>query len=240
MRSRWITGHAYQPVTHLSRAHAVEGVQADGADVATVIQAAGNGQRRDRLRGTPPELIVRRQVSWLADRRPSPPSRAGKRSQWHVARGSRLQLRGQLRIAGRTGLTAFPFHPQDEGPSIGSSDRRALEAELNEQARQGLSVERLLTDRKTDDPCFPALTLVLGARAPARAATRRRSSPRLPPPWTYIATAQAFDDEMRERIALHRGRREAVAGSRSKRRSNSPASHRQRRAGTRRQCWWTA
>lgn len=31
---------------------------------------------------------------------------------------------------------------------------------------------------------------------------------RLPAPWTYIATAQAFDSEMRERIQHHRDRRD--------------------------------
>ncbi len=32
---------------------------------------------------------------------------------------------------------------------------------------------------------------------------------RAAPPWTYVATAEALDDEMRERIAHHRDRRDA-------------------------------
>ncbi|RVB71128.1 bifunctional adenosylcobinamide kinase/adenosylcobinamide-phosphate guanylyltransferase [Mesorhizobium sp. M6A.T.Cr.TU.014.01.1.1] len=45
-----------------------------------------------------------------------------------------------------------------------------------------------------------------GARA-GKSADAERLVTACPAPWAYIATAQAYDDEMRERIALHRSRR---------------------------------
>ncbi len=55
---------------------------------------------------------------------------------------------------------------------------------------------------------LPRLTLVMGGARSGKSRQAETLVTALPPPWTYIATAQAFDDEMRERIALHRGRRE--------------------------------
>ena len=55
---------------------------------------------------------------------------------------------------------------------------------------------------------LPRLTLVMGGARSGKSRHAETLVTALPPPWTYIATAQAFDDEMRERIALHRGRRE--------------------------------
>lgn len=53
------------------------------------------------------------------------------------------------------------------------------------------------------------LTFLLGG---ARSGKSRRAEAlvtALPPPWTYIATAEAFDAEMETRIAEHRARRAA-------------------------------
>ncbi len=51
------------------------------------------------------------------------------------------------------------------------------------------------------------VTLVFGGARSGKSLYAERLVQSFAPPWIYIATAQAFDDEMRERIALHRSRR---------------------------------
>jgi adenosyl cobinamide kinase/adenosyl cobinamide phosphate guanylyltransferase len=58
-------------------------------------------------------------------------------------------------------------------------------------------------------PVGACVTFVLGGARSGKSAHAEALLIRHPPPWRYVATAQAFDEEMRARIAAHRARRDA-------------------------------
>lgn len=53
------------------------------------------------------------------------------------------------------------------------------------------------------------LTFVLGGARSGKSRFAEALVEAQPAPWLYVATAQAFDDEMTERIAIHRARRDS-------------------------------
>jgi adenosylcobinamide kinase/adenosylcobinamide-phosphate guanylyltransferase len=53
----------------------------------------------------------------------------------------------------------------------------------------------------------PKLTFVIGGARSGKSRYGESVIATLPPPWTYVATAEALDAEMAERIAAHRSRR---------------------------------
>jgi adenosylcobinamide kinase / adenosylcobinamide-phosphate guanylyltransferase len=53
----------------------------------------------------------------------------------------------------------------------------------------------------------PKLTFVIGGARSGKSRYAESLTAALPPPWTYVATAEALDAEMLERIGAHRARR---------------------------------
>jgi adenosylcobinamide kinase / adenosylcobinamide-phosphate guanylyltransferase len=62
-------------------------------------------------------------------------------------------------------------------------------------------------DQPSPHPRPPRLTLVLGGARSGKSRHAEGLVTATAPPWIYVATAQAFDDEMTARIAQHRSRR---------------------------------
>ncbi|HET6320618.1 MAG TPA: bifunctional adenosylcobinamide kinase/adenosylcobinamide-phosphate guanylyltransferase [Hyphomicrobium sp.] len=59
------------------------------------------------------------------------------------------------------------------------------------------------------DAPLPNLTLVLGGARSGKSRYAEELIARTEPPWTYVATAEAHDEEMRQRIAHHQARRQS-------------------------------
>jgi len=58
-------------------------------------------------------------------------------------------------------------------------------------------------------PVNPQLRLVLGGARSGKSAFAESLIATSPPPWIYLATAEALDEEITERIEKHRARRDA-------------------------------
>ena len=138
--------------------------------------------------------LGRRQVSWLADRRP-PAFPEADRPQWLVwTRLRRSQLRGQLRIWDRKPAPHSLF-------TLLRGDRRcSSQIDLGAPACQcGAVLASWFLYARAIPNHGSRLTLFGGARS-GKSRYAESLIAALPPPWIYVATAEAGDDEMTTRI----------------------------------------
>ena len=68
--------------------------------------------------------------------------------------------------------------------------------------------QRHVLTGSTEHDEVPSLTLVLGGARSGKSRHAEDLVTARPPPWRYVATAQALDEEMRDRVARHRARRD--------------------------------
>jgi adenosylcobinamide kinase/adenosylcobinamide-phosphate guanylyltransferase len=102
------------------------------------------------------------------------------------------------RAVAEFGLPVIALLPKVRAPSA-----FGLRGDSNLE-RQGMTGATAASGNKASDR---KLIFILGGARSGKSSHAENLTIAHPLPWTYIATAQAYDDEMRERIALHQSRR---------------------------------